>query len=215
MINVLVIFFILVYVRYFYEINEYKWYTSYYYTMSLLGITLWSTTMTWSIAECANGILTNPVFMLYYEIQIAFYCACLVFVIDLDKRSESTDTALLIHHFVTVGLVTVAYLFPFSRVGFTILLLHDVSDAFLNNAKYFKRKYGKDDWKTTIVFVLFAVTFFILRLVCLPLFVFGRCWYILESGAHYMSFAGMIILIGLHCWWFVKIVKIAINLKNK
>ena len=53
----------------------------------------------------------------------------------------------MIHHVVTVGLLAYSYYVNFTRVGIMIMLVHDISDIFLEISKlsrYAKRQVGRD-----------------------------------------------------------------------
>lgn len=74
-----------------------------------------------------------------------------------------------IHHVVTIILLSVSYMLYQHRIGTVVLIIHDLSDIFLEGSKtlnYFKfKKIVK------VGFAIFAVAFFVTRLICLPLFV--------------------------------------------
>lgn len=98
----------------------------------------------------------------YYVQSFGYYISAMVFLIVFDPR-RSDFNELFLHHFVTIGLVVGSYLFGYVRVGIIVLALHDIGDIFLYGAKalHYMGLAGLD----TAVFAVFAVTFFVTRLV--------------------------------------------------
>jgi len=103
-------------------------------------------------------------------------------------------------------------MFDFRKVGFTVLLLHDVTDIFLYAAKHLKKKYTDQDIRTIRMFTLFVVSFVVLRLICFPLYVFKQCLPTVKDSTQFLCFTGLIILLCLHCYWFIQILGIIKNL---
>jgi ceramide synthetase len=81
---------------------------------------------------------------------------------------------MLIHHVATIGLISLSHYFGFHRIGYVVLLIHDIGDIFLYSAKFFN--YLKWNIITNILFGLFAIVFFAARLVAFP-FVITTSWY--------------------------------------
>lgn len=160
---------------------------------------------------------------MYYMQALGFYASALVFLVAYDTR-RSDFVQLFIHHIVTVGLVWVSHIYGYTRVGALIIALHDLGDIFLYGATTLnKLKFAGLD---TAVFAVFAVTFYVTRLVVFPRLVYGvlveSFQYLLyiDSGfnewgkyfetalVHWASFAVMLnTLILLHCFWFVLILR--------
>lgn len=121
----------------------------------------------------------------------------------------------------------ISYLTNYTRVGASILLLHDTADVFLEAAKVFHyisqgakgetvrfiNRLGAD-----VFFVTFAIVFFVTRLVLYPRYilysvffesvdVFGSDW------AGYKIFCVLLsILQALHIFWFYLIAKMIVGL---
>ena len=110
----------------------------------------------------------------YYNIELGSYLHQLMWT----EVSRSDSLEMMLHHIVTILLILFSYLTNFTRIGASILLLHDAADIFLESAKLFV--YTSKAWKThkttffwtdlmaTILFALFALTFLITRLVLYP-----------------------------------------------
>jgi hypothetical protein len=73
---------------------------------------------------------------------------------------------MMIHHIVTIFLIVFSYGANFIRVGSLVLLVHDASDVFLELAKLFN--YAKCQTLCDIGFVIFAISFFVCRLILFP-----------------------------------------------
>ncbi|CAN8063196.1 unnamed protein product [Agarophyton chilense] len=158
----------------------------------------------------------------YYNQAGAFYVAASVFLVFFDSR-RADFAELCLHHFVTLGMVIVSYLYSYVRVGIVILALHDVGDIFLYSAKFLH--YLGLSGLDTAVFSVFAVTFYVTRLLLFSRLVHMICvetlqtvvadasfnsWamYIDTYILHYVFFvvfAGTLLL--LHCFWFTLILK--------
>ena len=77
------------------------------------------------------------------------------------KRKDFVE--MLLHHVTTLGLILFSWFVNFTRFGVLVMVLHDVSDVFLEVGKiciYMGMDTAKD-----IIFVVFALTFFVTRLV--------------------------------------------------
>ncbi len=144
---------------------------------------------------------------------------------------------MLTHHLATIVLVGMSYCWNYWRVGLVVLLLHDVVDIFLYLTKASKEMTFCPRQVTEALFVIFAVSFFVLRLVIFPTvcvwpaarcgmhdifdnldFFFGilEPWptdaVMMQAGVGLYS---MPILLGvlqvLHVFWFVLIVRIIVK----
>jgi uncharacterized membrane protein len=111
----------------------------------------------------------------------------------------------------------------YTRVGVTIMLLHDFADVFLESAKVFNysSKAKGHEWAKIVcdvLFGIFAITFFVTRLVLYPVFVirsvlfeapgfFGIDW------LGYWLFASLLLVLqGLHIFWFYLIARMLVRL---
>lgn len=158
----------------------------------------------------------------HYALAGGFYVSAMVFLIVFDTR-RSDFGELVLHHVVTLGMVVMSYGYGYVRAGMLILALHDVGDIFLYLAK-FVHYLGYKGWDT-VVFAIFAVTFYVTRLM-----MFSRMVYtitietlqvLVEEGGfnewakhydtyllHYIFFVVSLgTLLFLHCFWFALILK--------
>jgi hypothetical protein len=106
---------------------------------------------------------------LYYGIATSYYLQATVTSVTIDTQRKD-KWVMFSHHIITlVLLIGSAYIGRF-RIGFLILLAHDVSDIFLSVTKVLH--YAKSPWDRSFFF-LFAVSFIVLRLVLLPYYTFA------------------------------------------
>lgn len=137
-----------------------------------------------------------------------------------------------IHHVVTIILLSVSYMLNQHRIGTVVLIIHDLSDIFLEGSKtlnYFKFKKV-----VNIGFAIFAVAFFVTRLICLPLYVLHPIIFLYPNHLNYslhhcydaecksssnlaqlniksfwLFFLGSLQV--LHIYWFALILRMVIN----
>jgi hypothetical protein len=115
----------------------------------------------------------SPFFKYYYIFQLSFYLHQSIVLVFLDgKRKDWVELG--VHHAVTLTLITISYLLRHFRFGLVVLLIHDTSDVFLQLAKIFH--YAELSAFTDITFAIFALVFFITRLVMLPIVVYSMWW---------------------------------------
>uniref|UniRef100_A0A3B3BKC8 Ceramide synthase 2a n=1 Tax=Oryzias melastigma TaxID=30732 RepID=A0A3B3BKC8_ORYME len=100
----------------------------------------------------------------YYMIQLGFYMSLLLSVVSDVKRKDFWEQ--IVHHVVTIGLLSVSWVVNYIRAGSVILLVHDASDYIMELAKMFNYA----GWKRTcnFLFVVFAAVFIVTRLIVFP-----------------------------------------------
>ena len=93
-------------------------------------------------------------------------------VVYLFLDTKTSDfPALLGHHIITMAIVVGSWSVSFTRIGAFTMALHDVSDIFLELAKcfnYAKVANPKLGVGADVAFVVFAISFFYLRLGIYP-----------------------------------------------
>lgn len=161
----------------------------------------------------------TPMLELYYHVELGCYFHQLMWT----EVHRSDAKEMILHHLTTILLVMTSFLTNFTRIGASILLLHDLSDVFLESAKVFNYVSiaHRDHWTKMacdITFVMFAVTFVVTRLIIYPRFIiysvlveaaeeFGRAW------IGYWAFTVMLIILQiLHIFWFYLIARMVYKL---
>jgi len=106
----------------------------------------------------------SGLFKAYYATQTGYYIGLLISIVVDTRRSDFRQY--LLHHITTLTLMVVSFTFGMVRIGLCILLLHDLCDIFLHGTKavHYCKLAGID----TFLFVIFAVCFFVCRLVAFP-----------------------------------------------
>nr|XP_009857563.2 ceramide synthase 1-like [Ciona intestinalis] len=159
-----------------------------------------------------------------YMFQMTFYIHSVHATLVLDEwRKDSV--VLILHHVVTMMLISASYLFRYTYLGILVLFLHDFSDIFLEVTKlavYYKTKGGR--WSnicgvfSTIGFVMFAISWFVFRLYWYPLKAVYACAYISRQvqtayPPFYFFLNGlMLTLLFLHMYWFKFILVMTFNI---
>ncbi|XP_028398544.1 ceramide synthase 5-like [Dendronephthya gigantea] len=161
-----------------------------------------------------NHDLSNGIYY-YYIIQLSFYTSLLLSQFADVKRKDFWIQT--IHHVVTISLMLFSYSCNFVRVGAVILLVHDVSDVILECGKVCKYLCGVLDIQKfcDVIFGVFAVVFFISRLIIFP-------WWVLRSVyleapisfggtmPMYYCFMGLLLTLqAMHIFWFYLIARMA------
>ena len=105
--------------------------------------------------------------LFYYMYSLGFYLHSTIFHFIEPKKDDFWE--MLIHHIATILLIAFSYWSNCIRIGCIILLVHDVSDPFLELGKLLNYAEGKKaDLLADIVFAVFALVFWVARLVILP-----------------------------------------------
>ena len=102
----------------------------------------------------------------FYLGSLGFWFSCIFFLVLETIRKDFYQLA--IHHVLTVSLITISFKYNFYRFGQVVLLTHDIADIFLYSAK--ASSYIGFKTASNALFTVFAITFFLSRLVIFPLF---------------------------------------------
>ncbi|KAK3158305.1 hypothetical protein QOZ80_2AG0135390 [Eleusine coracana subsp. coracana] len=125
------------------------------------------------------------------------------------------------HHVATVVLIVLSYVFRFARVGSVVLAIHDASDVFLEVGKM--SKYSHCDWLANIAFLLFVLSWVLLRLTYFPFWILRSTSYevllTLDKKKHsfdgpiyYYIFNSLLFsLLVLHIYWWVLIYRMLVR----
>lgn len=127
---------------------------------------------------------------------------------------------MVIHHIATLILISGSYICNFYTVGFQVMTVHDVADSLLELAKLFNYVSRARPWAqqvTDLLFILFAIVFFISRLVIFPFVVVWRSVqdsYLTVGPARSLDYLhGFLgVLVCLHIFWMSLILRMAIKM---
>ncbi|XP_051551364.1 ceramide synthase 1-like isoform X1 [Myxocyprinus asiaticus] len=152
-----------------------------------------------------------------YLVQGSFYGHSIYATIYMDVwRKDSL--VMVVHHFITLALITFSYAFRYHNIGILVLFLHDINDIQLEFTKlnvYFKTRGGKDHFINDVLSnmgaVSFSITWFWFRLYWFPLKVlWASCVTSIQSVPHipfYFFFNTLLfILLIMNIYWFLFIV---------
>ncbi|EGC32326.1 hypothetical protein DICPUDRAFT_98903 [Dictyostelium purpureum] len=204
---------------------ENGWYSFYYLTFFIFGTYVYSKE-TWSIFPTMNIWLGwpiqpfKPLFRYYYLLELSFYIHCTIALSFETKRKDFYQ--MLTHHVSTFFLVAASYWYRYHRIGIAILWLHNISDIFLYSAKSLNYvcKTTKNNYKLYLfaetMFVLFVISFFVMRLVFLPFALirstlFEASYVSIFFPLFYPTNVCLVTLEILHMFWFYLIIKIIYN----
>eukprot|EP00929_Paragymnodinium_shiwhaense_P073827 TRINITY_DN3771_c0_g1_i2.p1 TRINITY_DN3771_c0_g1~~TRINITY_DN3771_c0_g1_i2.p1 ORF type:complete len:363 (+),score=90.91 TRINITY_DN3771_c0_g1_i2:103-1191(+) len=158
----------------------------------------------------------------YYLMYIARYaCGCASVLLEA-KRKDFVE--MMVHHIVTIAVCMVSYIYGWNRVGVVVMVVFDPADVPLHVAKLCKytgesvsrRFAGKWQFVADRCFELFAVVFFLTRLVIFSYI----CWsahieslrYFPHGVPEWTCIILLYTLLLLQIFWFSLIIKVAIKL---
>ncbi|OIT04710.1 PREDICTED: LAG1 longevity assurance homolog 2-like [Nicotiana attenuata] len=158
-----------------------------------------------------------------YMCQCGFYLYSIAALLVWETRRKDFSV-MMSHHIVTVILISYSYISSFFRIGIVILALHDGSDVFLEAAKVFK--YSEKELGASLFFGLFAISWFVLRLVFFPFWVIQSSSYYLcevlrlsevyDTMVYYVFNTMLLTLLVFHLYWWILICSMIMRqLKNR
>ncbi|EWC45335.1 hypothetical protein DRE_00734 [Drechslerella stenobrocha 248] len=96
------------------------------------GLWYFNTTVYWTSHP---NLLHNAIFKAYYLLQWSYWLQQAIVLILMLEKPRKDFVELVIHHIVTVSLITLSWRFHFSYVGLSVFITHDISDFFLATSK--------------------------------------------------------------------------------
>jgi hypothetical protein len=152
----------------FKKLLENGWYTV-WYTFSFLfaTIVLWKEDYIWDwnligIFPAKEDI---GLYRYFYLINLGYCLQMLLYHIYFDTILDDF-IVLLMHHIVTILLVSISYAGLHHRQGSVVFILHDFVDIFLYGAKF--ANYLGTEQIATVMFILFASSMCVCRLIAFP-----------------------------------------------
>jgi ceramide synthetase len=141
-----------------------------------------------------------------------FYTYSIFALIFWETRRSDFGVSMA-HHVATAMLIVLSYIFRFARVGSVVLAIHDASDVFLEIGKM--SKYSGAEALASIAFIIFVLSWIILRLIYYPLWVLWSTSYevlqVVDKDKHkvagpifYYVFNSLLYcLLVLHIYWWI------------
>lgn len=144
-------------------------------------------------------------FNLYYLINLAFVITDLIWLLFF-YDSQSDFSLMILHHSITISLVTFSYLYNYSQIGVIVFFLHDLTDVFV----YLIRIIINTDLIDAIKFT--ACGIFLFSYIFLRIYVFGKLIYVVGTLIQNWNMYAQIlwyfkcILMIMHIYWVIQII---------
>lgn len=147
-----------------------------------------------------------------YMFGAGFYTYSIFALIFWETRRSDFGVSMS-HHVATLTLIVLSYIFRFARIGSVVLAIHDASDVFLEVGKM--SKYSGAERIASFAFVMFVLSWILLRLMYYPFWVLWSTSYevtlTLDKEKHpvdgpiyYYVFNTLLFsLLVLHIYWWV------------
>ncbi|XP_051181649.1 ASC1-like protein 2 [Lolium perenne] len=147
-----------------------------------------------------------------YMYGAGFYMYSIIALLFWETRRSDFGLSMT-HHVASVFLIVMSYIFRFARVGSVVLAIHDASDVFLEVGKI--SKYSGRQVVADVSFLLFVISWVILRLIYFPFWVLRSTSYevilVLDKEDHkfdgpiyyYVFNCLLFSLLVLHIYWWV------------
>ncbi|XP_065879982.1 ASC1-like protein [Euphorbia lathyris] len=155
-----------------------------------------------------------------YMYAAGFYTYSIFALIFWETRRSDFGVSMS-HHVATVILIVLSYILRFARIGSVVLALHDASDIFLEIGKM--SKYSGAEAMASFAFILFVLSWIILRLIYYPFWILWSTSYgviqMLDKEKHksegpiyyYVFNTLLYCLLILHIYWWVLIYRMLVK----
>jgi hypothetical protein len=208
----------------FVKFTEASWRFLFYSTFVILGYRTLYTPETAPYVQDLNHLWigfpqeTTSLMESYYVVELGCYMHQLMWT----EVHRSDAWEMILHHIVTIVLLFSSYMQGLHRVGVVVLFIHDIADIPLELGKCFNYTAKTPRFKawaqptTDTFFAIFAITFFVTRLVIYPQVIYsyltsprilGGVW-----PFYYVSGTLLCTLQCLHVFWFSLIVRMVYKL---
>uniref|UniRef100_A0A1I8HVA4 Homeobox domain-containing protein n=1 Tax=Macrostomum lignano TaxID=282301 RepID=A0A1I8HVA4_9PLAT len=149
----------------------------------------------------------------YYMISLGYYWSAMYYIFTDVKHKDFAE--MLIHHVVTVCLMSFSWCLNYVRIGALVLLVHDVVDPFMHLTKCLSYA-SSNTCLRDMMFVVFMVCWIVTRLTIYPFWVVNSAmfhsWAIVGPYRSWYMFNGcLLVLQVLHVIWFYFILRIALS----
>lgn len=170
----------------------------------------------WWRGTPTKTLATSAALRCYYLAYGARYVAAMANVLMEHKRKDFWEMQL--HHVATILVIVSSYSTGWTRVGAVIMLVLDPADVPLHAAKcakYVGDARGNKRYQVAadVLFGIFMLTFFVMRLVMYPYVVWSAGFearrFFTPNAAYYFCVALLCVLLFLQVYWFGLIVKVA------
>ncbi|XP_051149598.1 ASC1-like protein [Andrographis paniculata] len=159
------------------KFKESAWKCIYYLSAEILALAVtydepWFTKTKYFWTGPGNQVWPDQTYKLklkgLYMYAAGFYAYSIFALIFWETRRADFGVSMG-HHVATFILIVLSYVFRFARAGSVVLALHDASDVFLEVGKM--SKYSGAETVASVSFVLFVLSWVVLRLVYYPFWI--------------------------------------------
>ncbi|XP_064614459.1 ceramide synthase 2-like [Liolophura sinensis] len=189
-----------------------------FYTISSIcgAIFMWDNPWLWETKKCWEDWPNHPVSEAaywYYILEMGFYFSLLFTFLMDSKRKDFYE--MMLHHLITLGLMAFSWSINFVHIGTLVLVVHDISDPWLQLAKMLK--YAQMQNACEIVFTIFIIVWLVTRIFYYPIWLLYTCLVELPAIIVGVSpvirvFMGfMVALQLLHIMWTYYVLRVALQ----
>jgi hypothetical protein len=152
---------------------------------------------------------------LFYMFQMAFYVHS-IWAHAFGAETKRDDfLQMLLHHFVTLGLLFASFSMRFVAGGTLIVVVHDSADLVFEIAK--QLIYTGHETAANIVFGIWVLVWFLTRLLYFPFYIVRGCiWENVARIGWYPTYAfkaiTLVVLLALHVFWTTLIVRMIVRM---
>ena len=111
----------------------------------------------------------SPLFILYYNISLAYFTNDFIFLFIMDRQSDFIK--MILHHTCTISLIIFSYITNYSNIGSLVIFCHMQSDILLHVTRFLLQTY-KPIAIVGCIGIIFTINFVYMRQ-----FVFGEMIY--------------------------------------
>ncbi|GFE53180.1 longevity-assurance domain containing protein [Babesia ovis] len=146
-----------------------KW--LYYFLQDFKGIWFFSESIDDASAKIITwpNITMTPRMKMLTLVSIGFWVSCCIYIHWETRRSDMK--IMRFHHFTTVALLVLDYIYNFHRIGTFVIILHDIPDVLLFTTKTLSYICNVPEALTAICFIMYAFSHFFCRFVLLWRFI--------------------------------------------
>ncbi|XP_004490319.1 ASC1-like protein [Cicer arietinum] len=155
-----------------------------------------------------------------YMYAAGFYSYSILALIFWETRRSDFGISMT-HHVASLSLIVLSYIYRFVRVGSVVLALHDATDVYLEIGKM--SKYSGAETIASFAFILFVLSFTILRVIYYPFWVLRSTSYEvvvtlklenhwMDGSIYYYVFNTLLFcLLVLNIYWWVLMLRMLVG----
>ena len=113
----------------------------------------------------------SPLFILYYNINLAYFINDLIFLFISERQSDFIN--MFLHHICTISLIIFSYITNYSNIGSLVIFCHMQTDIFLHLTRFLLQT------DTNLIIIGFIGISFTANFIYMRQFVFGKMIWII------------------------------------